>query len=201
MYIEAIILGLIIGVARNGRLANFFEVRFKGWTLSILAFLLFLIPYILKLTGSSFDKLQIFPFISMAICAVIAILNFEKLGMKVILLGILLNLVVMGLNDYQMPLDVIKMQTLGFDSFVESMEAGDVINYTKLEGAHPVSGFLGKVIALPKVYPLTKVLSLGDIIISIGVVLVIQYEMLLASVKSRGAMVQFTYNSRSKYRK
>lgn len=201
MYIEAIILGFIIGFARNGRLVNFFEVRFKGWALSILAFLLFLIPYILKLTGTPFEKLQIFPFISMAICALIALMNFEKLGMKVILFGILLNLVVMGLSDYKMPLDVVKMEALGFGSFVESMEVGDVINYVSLEGAHPISDYLGKVIALPKVYPFTKVLSVGDFIISLGFILVIQYEMLLSSVKSRGAMVQFTYNSRSRYRK
>lgn len=196
MYIEAIILGLIIGFARNGRLANFFEVRFKGWALSILAFVLFLIPYLLRIMESPFEKLQIFPFLAMVICAIIALLNFEKNGMKILLIGVLLNLVVMGLNDFKMPIDAIKMEALGFTSFIESLKEGYVVNYISMDGAHPISTILGKVIALPDFYPLKKVLSAGDLIISIGIASIIQYEMLLSSVKSRGSMVHFSYNTK-----
>ena len=196
MYIEAIILGLIIGFARNGRLANFFEVRFKGWALSILAFALFLIPYLLRIMESPFEKLQIFPFLAMVICAIIALLNFEKNGMKILFIGVLLNLVVMGLNDFKMPIDAIKMEALGFTSFIESLKDGYVVNYMSMDGAHPISTILGKVIALPDFYPLKKVLSAGDLIISIGIAAIIQYEMLLSSVKSRGSMVHFSYNTK-----
>ncbi len=196
MYIEAILLGLIIGLVRNGRLSNFFEVRFKGWGLSILAFLLFLVPYAMKLLDISFEKLQIFPFAAMVICALIAILNFEKTGMKILLLGILLNLVAMGMNDFKIPIDTAKMANLGFNSFVESMKNGEVINYTALSNAQGFSKYLGKIIALPNAYPFAKVLSIGDFIVSLGIAFIIQYEMLLSSLKSRGSMIQFTYNSR-----
>lgn len=198
MYIEAIILGLIIGFARNGRIVNFFDVRFKGWALSILAFVLFLVPYLLRITDSSFGKLQIFPFLAMVLCAVIALLNFEKTGMKILFVGVLLNLLVMGLNDFKMPIDAIKMEALGFTSFIESLKGGYVVNYMSMDGAHPISALLGKVIALPDFYPLKKVLSAGDLIISLGIIFVIQYEMLLSSVKSRGSMVRFTYNTKFK---
>ncbi|MDH8678613.1 DUF5317 family protein [Fusibacter bizertensis] len=196
MYIEAILLGLIIGLARNGRLTNFFEVRFKGWGLSILAFLLFLVPYGLKLLDISYDKLQIFPFAAMVICALIALMNFEKTGMKILLVGILLNLIAMGFNDFKMPMDTVKMASLGFNSFVESMNNGDVVNYMPLSQAEGFSKYLGKIIALPKAYPLAKVLSIGDFIVSIGIAFIIQYEMLLSSLKSRGSMLRFTYNSK-----
>ena len=196
MYIEAIIIGVIIGMARNGRLSNFLEVRFKGWYLCFFAFVLFLVPYGLKLTHIQFDTIQIFPYIAMAICALIAWMNFQKNGMKIILLGIVLNLIVMGFNDFLMPIDTIKMTALGFDSFVESLKNGNVINYIALEKAVPMSQYLGKVIALPDFYPLAKVLSIGDIIVSIGIVWVIQYDMLLASLKSKGSMLQFTYNTK-----
>ncbi|GAB6107679.1 DUF5317 family protein [Fusibacter bizertensis] len=196
MYIEAILLGVIIGLARNGRLSNFFEVRFKGWGLSILAFLLFLVPYGLKLFDITYEKLQIFPFAAMVICGVIALLNFEKNGMKILLVGILLNLIAMGLNDFRMPMDTVKMANLGFNSFVESMKNGDVINYIPLTDAQGFSKYLGKIIALPNAYPFAKVLSIGDFIVSLGIVFIIQYEMLLSSLKSRGSMIQFTYNSR-----
>ncbi len=196
MYIEAIILGVIIGMARNGRISNFFEVRFKGWGLSILAFLLFLVPYGIKVFGIGFENVEVFPFASMVVIAIITLLNFEKTGMKIIFLGLALNLVIMGLNGFQMPIDTLKMTDLGFHSFVESLGNGEVVNYTTLEGAHSLSPFLGKVIELPKAYPLAKVLSLGDVLISLGIVVLIQYEMLLSSLKSKGSMVQFSYNSK-----
>jgi len=196
MYIEAIIVGLIIGAARNGRLSNFFEVHFRGWALSILAFVLFLIPYLMRLMESTSGSLQIFPYIAMVLCAIIVLLNFEKLGMKILFVGVLLNLVVMGLNDFKMPIDTIKMAALGFTSFIESLKDGYVVNYMSMEGAHPISKLLGKVIALPDFYPLKKVLSLGDFIISLGIIVIIQYEMLLSSVKSRGSMVRFSYKTK-----
>lgn len=196
MYLEAIILGVLIGLARNGRLSNFFEVKFKGWALSILALILFVVPYGLRLADIPFEKIQIFPYIAMGICALITVLNFEKFGMKLIFLGLVLNMVIMGFNNYQMPVDALKMTQLGFDSFVESLKINEVVNYTTLDGSHALSQYLGKVIALPKVYPFAKLLSLGDIIITIGVVFLIQYEMLLSSLKTKGSMVQFTYNSR-----
>lgn len=196
MYLEAIVIGLIIGFFRNGRLMNFFEVKFKGWTLSIIALIVFLIPFGINLFTDSNEQTAIYPFIAMVICALIVLFNFEKTGMKILLLGLLLNLVVMGLNDFRMPIDTVKMEALGYGSFVASMSEGNVINYATMEQAHPISVYLGKIIALPKVYPLAKLISIGDIIISIGIAWIIQYEMLLSSVKTRGSMLQFSYKSR-----
>lgn len=196
MYLEAVILGLIIGVARNGRLANLFDVRFKGWILSILAFILFLLPYLLLALDIGVERMQIFPYAAMVLIAIISLLNFEKMGMKIFMVGLLLNLIVMGLSDFKMPIDAAKMSALGFTSFIESMSSGDVVNYVALEDAHGLGAFLGKIIALPKVYPLARVISVGDIIVSIGIAYIIQYEMLLSSLKSRGSMVQFSYNTK-----
>ncbi len=198
MYIEAIVLGLMIGIARNGRISNFLEVRFKGWSLSLFALVLFIVPYILKFAHVEFDQIQIFPFIAMGIIALIALMNFGKTGMKIVFLGITLNLIVMGLNDFLMPIDTVKMTQLGFDSFVESLNNGNVVNYIDIQRADSIAKYLGKVIALPNVYPLAKVLSIGDIIISIGIAWVIQYDMLLASLKTKGSMLQFTYNPRGR---
>ena len=200
MYIEAVILGIIIGLARNGRLSNFFEAQFKGWVLSFFALLLFLMPYLLKVLDVSYDKLQIFPYFAMVIIALIALLNFQKTGMKILLVGLVLNLIVMGLSDYKMPVDTTAMETLGFGSFVESMDQGEVVNYVRLSESDGVGGLLGKVIPLPKAYPFAKVLSFGDIIVSVGIAFIIQYEMLLSSLKARGSMVQFTYNTKFRRR-
>ncbi len=196
MYIEAIILGLIIGFVRNGRLNNFYEAHFKGWILAFLAFLLFLVPYGIKILDIPFEQLALIPYISMCLIALVALFNFERNGMKIILLGLALNLLIMGLNGYRMPVDAAAMEAMGHGSFVESLTNGSIVNYMTLDGANVLSPYLGKIIALPKAYPLTELLSIGDIIVSIGIVVLIQYEMLLSAVKSRGSMLQFTYNSR-----
>ena len=196
MYIEAIILGLIIGFVRNGRLNNFYEAHFKGWILAFLAFLLFLVPYGIKILDIPFEQLALIPYISMCLIALVALFNFERNGMKIILVGLALNLLIMGLNGYRMPVDAVAMEAMGHVSFVESLTNGSIVNYMTLDGAHALSPFLGKIITLPKAYPLTEILSIGDIIVSIGIVVLIQYEMLLSAVKSRGSMLQFTYNSR-----
>ena len=201
MYLEAVVLGLIIGVARNGRLANFFDVKFKGWFLSILAFVLFLSPYLMLAVGITHEKLQIFPYAAMAIIAFIALLNIDKMGMKILLFGLVLNLLIMGLNDFKMPIDAVKMSGLGFSSFIESMKSGDVVNYMALDESHGLSVYLGKVIALPKAYPFAKMISVGDVIISLGIAFIIQYEMLLSSLKSKGSMVHFSYNTKFKRRR
>lgn len=196
MYIEAIILGIFIGFIRNGRLNIFYEAHFKGWILAFLAFLIFLVPYGIKIFDIPFEDLALIPYVSMCIIALVALFNFEKNGMKIILLGLALNLLIMGLNGYKMPVDAVAMEAMGHTSFVESLTSGTIVNYMTLEGAHALSPYLGKIIALPKAYPLTEVLSIGDIIVSIGIIVLIQYEMLLSAVKSRGSMLQFTYNSR-----
>lgn len=201
MYLEAVVLGLIVGVIRNGRLANFFDVKFKGWFLSIFAFVLFLSPYLLLALNISHETLQIFPFAAMAVIAIIALMNFEKMGMKILLLGLVLNLLIMGMSDFKMPIDAVKMSDLGYASFIESMNNGDVVNYVALDDAHGLGVFLGKVIALPKAYPLAKMISIGDVIISLGIAFIIQYEMLLSSLKSRGSMVHFSYNTKFKRRR
>lgn len=194
MYIEAIVIGLIVGMIRNGRISNFLEVRYKGWALSLFALVLFLVPYILKLAHINLDIIQVFPYAAMVIIAIIALMNFSRFGMKLIFLGLAMNLVIMGMNHFLMPIDTVKMTALGFDSFVESLKVGNVVNYMDVTKAVPLSRYLGKVIALPEIYPLAKVLSVGDLIVSIGIAWVIQYDMLLASLKSKGSMLQFTYN-------
>jgi hypothetical protein len=196
VYIEAILIGLLIGFIRNGRIANFNNARFKGWALIIPAFLAYLVPYGLGLFDIPFDTPEIFPFAAMGFVALIALLNLEKTGMKLFFTGVALNLIVTAINGFFMPIDLEMMRGLGYDSFVESIVNGSVVNYMDSTNAVSWSVYLGKIIGLPKVYPLASVISIGDILVSLGMVMTIQNEMMLHSMRVKGSMVRFSYKSR-----
>ncbi|MDN5351999.1 MAG: hypothetical protein PWQ12_919 [Clostridiales bacterium] len=196
MYIEAIVIGLIIGLIRNGRISNFGEVRFKGWPLAIAAFFCFIIPYGLGIFGIPFESPQIFPFAAMGIIVLLALANHDRMGMKLIALGTILNMVAMAPNYFLMPLDLSLMNSLGYGSFVSSVTDGSVVNYIDAAQAVPWTVYFGKFFALPAAYPLSRALSIGDVAVSLGVLLLIQSEMRLFSGRYRGSTVQFSYRSK-----
>jgi len=196
MYIEAILIGLLIGMIRNGRLVNFNNAKFRGWALAVLAFVVYLVPYALKIFSIDFQNPQWFPFAAMGLIAVVALVNFDKTGMKLFFIGTLLNMAVMALNGFMMPIDIEKMRALGFESFVESVTNGTIVNYIDSMNASQWTVYFSKVIALPNWYPLARVISIGDIVISFGVALVIQNEMLLHTMRTKNSMVRFSYKSK-----
>lgn len=196
MYLEALLIGFGIGAIRNGRFMYFNATRFKGWTLMFASFFIYIIPYFLHLFKIPFAHTAWISYGAIAVAAVLVILNLDKLGMKLILVGILLNLVVMGFYQGAMPIDIEKMENLGYQSFAESVRKGNVVNYIDISEVEGFQSYLGKIIPLPRFYPLSKVLSIGDILVSIGIVLLIQNEMLLKSTRMKGSMLSFSYKSK-----
>ncbi|MGX8796326.1 DUF5317 domain-containing protein [Fusibacter sp. JL298sf-3] len=196
MYLEALLLGFIIGIARNGRLMYFNASRFKGWTLAFVAFLVYVIPYALYFMNIGFKHMQWLSFVAMVLILFIVLLNIQRRGMKLIFIGTLLNLIVMAVYGGRMPIDIEHMRLLGYSSFAESVLDGTVVNYIDVASVQGVFQYLGKVVPLPSFYPLAKVISIGDIVVSIGICLLIQNEMRLQSTRMRGSMVQFSYKSK-----
>ena len=193
LILEAIVLGLALGFVRNGRLNNFADMKFRGGFLIILGFIAFVMPFISGILGFDLDNIQLYPFIAGIIGMLVIIFNIEKSGMKLILLGGLINLIIIGLNHFQMPVDLTKMAAAGMGSLVDSIQSGSIINLIGLENSHFLSQYLGKIFILPSWYPLNKLLSIGDIIMSIGIIFLVQGEMMMFSSK-RGNMVTFQYN-------
>lgn len=196
MYLEAILLGLIIGFIRNGSFQNFMNAKFKGWIMAPIAFIVFLAPYIMALLGIEIANPSILPFIGMVVCALILIVNHDKRGVKLILIGTALNLIVMGLNGFKMPVATEGILSTSLSPFANSVSQGDIINYSVMPSGDLISKVLGKSIFLPEGYPLNRILSVGDIIISLGIVLLIQEEMRFHVKKLKNTMVRFSYRDR-----
>ncbi|MDO4753667.1 MAG: DUF5317 family protein [Bacillota bacterium] len=196
MYLEALVLGLLIGILRKGRVGHFLSYPFKYRYMALAALFVFVLPYFLQVLKVP-TAYEVFPFISMVILSLVVLLNHKTLGMKMLLAGLLLNLVIIGVNDFKMPIDTEKLAATGEAGvvFVNSLESGEILNYRPLTNAAGLSQLLGKVLALPSWYPFVRILSVGDILSSIGVVLILQQTMM---TYRKGDMLHFTFRPGSR---
>ncbi len=193
MFIEGTIIGLIIGKIRRGRFSNLEHLSIRAWPLIVLAFLIQISPIFSK-ELPILQKLEPYAFlISLVLLAIVLIVNLRKKGTWALLLGVILNIIVIIFNKYKMPISLESLELAGLYPMVEGIKSGDIVNYISLEQVNNWTKILGKYIVIPQPYPLSKVLSIGDIFITLGLILLIQGEMLKDRFNSRNKMIRFGY--------
>ena len=196
MIMEAILLGLLIGFLRNGRWHHLMDIEFKGWYLIFAGALLQIVPIAATRLTETYSALQWAPFIGMSLIFMAVLMNWKLKGFKLLAAGALLNLLVMLVHGGKMPISIGMTQLAGLSSYAESIKAGTVINLISFEQANEVLRYLGKVIPIPKPYPLAKVISIGDVLITAAIVYFIQGEMIYYHFRSKGKMLKFSIKSR-----
>lgn len=196
MFIEAIILGLLIGIIRGGRVSNLQNYNIRGWYLIIVAVIVQMLPIFMKQMGFLENNLHVVGFFGLVLMIVVVFINVRVPFFPVILVGGLLNIIAMILNSFKMPVMLEKLEGAGLTDLMGSILNGSILNYSSAEGANIVAQYLGKIYAFPEIYPLASIVSIGDIIMSIGLMLSIQSIMMTTFFKKRGSMVQFSYRSK-----
>lgn len=196
MFIEALLLGILIGVVRNGRLTNLIDMQIRGAFLVLLSFVLQLSPMVLARMGVTESWLVLLPFAAMLLIAGALLLNLNKPGVWLLLLGLGANIVAMSINGFHMPVNMDTLQVAGLTGLRETILDGSVINYIPASNAVPWTVWLGKFIPVPRPYPVPQILSPGDVLISIGIIALIQGEMNRALFRPRGRMVSYSYKNR-----
>ncbi|MGE5140486.1 MAG: DUF5317 domain-containing protein [Rudaea sp.] len=155
---------LLIALLRGGRPANLaqFDIRFL-W----LAF----VPFVLQLwlfspLGSPYNEderlVQLAYFGSMAIAALILLLNRHIPGLTWIAAGLALNLLVISLNGGFMPVSSQAREVAGLGPI--SGRDNNVVPLTE----STLLPFLADIIPIPSWVPLANVLSIGDMVIAAG---------------------------------
>ncbi|MDK2919023.1 MAG: hypothetical protein PWQ37_1756 [Candidatus Petromonas sp.] len=196
MFLEAAILGLLIGIIRKGRFSNLAEIKINGWILIFIAVLLQLLP-LLAPAFPFVEKYQRYFYIASTILILFVVtINLNKKGFRIISIGVLLNLFVMLMNGFKMPIYLEGLKFAGLESIVKGIETGDILNYMPLEKVMDWTKYFGKFIVVPKPYPLAKVISVGDIFMSLGIVLFIQGEMTKSYLTMKSRMIRMGYKSR-----
>jgi len=204
MLVESVVTSVAVGKARGGKIKNIGNVNFRGWYLFIIGFIIeFAAVYInaKKIVNLSDIVSTYFVFIhgfSYILIFIGLILNFNKKSMMLIFIGALLNFMVIMANGGMMPVSGQELQDLGLFEELNNLSSEVRITHTLLDDSTKLP-ILGDIISTPRFYPLSKIFSIGDIFISIGVFLFIQGAMLTNSRFNRKTnMISFEYRVRKK---
>lgn len=177
MLIESIVIGIAVGYFRRGKLSRLANLHLKA---PYLLFLAVIIESILNyslinhndiiLPGYSFLAIMIqYLLVFVFIC-----LNLDRPYIQLIGIGILLNFIVIAANYGSMP---VSAQILDLASPTKKMgllREGKFYSYKLIEPG-VLLWFLGDTIRIS--FPLRQFISLGDIILSAGVLMLIQQSM------------------------
>lgn len=197
MLLESLTLGFIIGIVRNGRFSNISAIPFRGMLFLILGLVLQITPIFLGIFKVYQPYYALIAFLGVLCIFGSIIRNIEVKGFWIIALGALINVLVMAFNGYAMPIHLAGLENIGMKPLMDTIADGSVINYVSREGLNGVSYWFGKWIPIPYPAPLGRLISFGDIIMSIGIVWFVQAEMTSKRYLSQnGRMIRHTYMGR-----
>ncbi len=170
MLVDSLVIGFLVGKLRGGRFTNLIHVKIISPWLVLAAF------------SMQYVAMFIFPqlvqqaiFISYVCLMLFCFLNRQNYGFYFMFAGILLNVIVMFANEGRMPVEGKAAQSLSPQDY-PALEAG-VYGKHVLMSDQTKLNFLGDIFYLKSPYPHPTIVSLGDIIFSIGVILFI-YKMM-----------------------
>jgi hypothetical protein len=196
MLIESLVASIIVGIIRGGRLRRLSYIKInKIWIfiiaaviqISIILFSLNNVQSVLRYI----KELYIFSYILLFIGI---ILNLRYKSLWLVFIGGILNLVSFIANNGKIPVSIESMRLAGMDNITYFVEEGKLPLYEQITEFTKYS-ILGDIITVPEPYPFPQILSIGDIVISLGLFLFIQSIMLDRDLE-RSTMFRFKYRSR-----
>ncbi|WP_199617338.1 DUF5317 domain-containing protein [Paenibacillus alkalitolerans] len=180
MVYDGIVIGLVVGLIRSGffqGLRGLSQLKLvAGWIFPLLLILQFIVFF---LQGRYEVVTQYSGYFFMAVYVaglIFLFLNRENSGFKLIFTGVFLNFLVMALNGGVMPVSIEAAEVLG-GNFVAELQNNDVIYKHAMLREDTLLPFLGDIIPLTSPYPRQQVISIGDIVMNIGIYVFLQSVM------------------------
>jgi len=189
----ALCLALLLGLmALGGRASDLTHVQVKWGWLAPLAFLMqaYLIFFPAERAGDVLSPRSLLLVASHVLLFVVIWQNRHLSGIKVIGLGLLLNFLVMIVNGGFMPITPETLVQIGYDGNASQLETGYIVGRTKNVVAEPGEAslwFLSDVMVIPRPFPIPTALSLGDLLIVLGVFFFLREAMFLHKVSASPA--------------
>jgi len=179
LYIYIIIISILIGLLRKGKLSNLTQISLKRIELLILACLIqgglvFFGTRKVKFILDYSSYAMIFSYIVLVLAVWY---NKELKGMKIIALGIIFNFAVIVANGGHMPVLLSSLYRVGLNDFALILKEGSYVTHTLIT-EKTLCAFLADVIPLPPPFPGPSVISVGDFLMFFGVFILIQNAML-----------------------
>jgi len=190
---EGIFIGLLLGKLNGGRLRYFERLSIRAWPLILAAFVLQIYPMFLG-KDSLYQRFQLYSYaISYLLLIICAALNLDQKGVWLILAGLLMNAAVVFLNQMRMPISFSGLERAGLQEMMQAIQKGEILYYIPLEGVKNWIRVLGKWIVIPKPYPFAKVVSIGDLLMTLGLIWWIRGNMVRGIFSRKAEMLRFRY--------
>ena len=170
MFFEALILGIVIGFIRRGKISRLAYVNFNWKALIYISALLYLAIVVMNLGLFNYNSplYSIFLLLVYIFTGLFLIANISMKFMAVPLIGLVLNLLAFLANSFKFPLSSEAAAKLYGTEMLELLNSGKILLFTPAEGS--TLSFLGNIITIGN----WIIVSVGDIITAIGVILVVQ---------------------------
>lgn len=177
MVFDGIIISFIVGLFRKGNLRGLAQLKLKwGWVFPLLL-VIQLIVFVFQNKIKFLGQVSGFIYIAVYVLGLLFLfMNRKNPGFIFILIGVFLNFLVMVINGGRMPVSIDAASVLE-PGYVEALKQSLYAKHQMLTSSTKL-GFLGDIIPLSDPYPRTQIISIGDVIMNIGVFVFIQYLML-----------------------
>lgn len=181
MVYDGIIIGIVVGFFRGGwqleGIRRLGQLRLKaGWVFPLLL-LVQLVIFYLQGKFALLASMNGILFMAVYVTGMIFLwLNRHHPGFTLILIGVLLNFLAMAVNGGRMPVSLTASTILG-PYYMELLSSGEVISKHVMMDTSTRLPFLGDIIPLSSPYPRTQVISIGDVIMNLGIFFLIQHLM------------------------
>lgn len=180
MLVDTVVVSALVGKLRGGSLSSLGEVPLKRIEIIVAAFAVEALVVALGLRGIELvSVISPYAFLYAYASLLYAVwVNRDIRWMSLIGLGILLNFSVILANSMRMPVSADALVAAGMSQQVAAIEAGRVLTYKLMDSTTRLR-LLGDIIPICSPYPVHRVVSLGDLVMALGVFLLIQREMLM----------------------
>lgn len=182
MFLEALIFGIIVGYIRRGKISRLSYVDFNFIPLIYISALFYLGIIVINLGLYDYESFLYSTFLigSMVLTGLFLIANLSIKYMFIPLIGLGLNLLSFFTNKFKFPLSPQAAEQIYGAEAVELLNKGKLLFFTSSETA--TLSYLGNIIPVGNWF----VVSIGDIITALGIVLVVQCIMADKYIQNRG---------------
>lgn len=178
MIIEGLLLSLVIGKLRGGKIGKLAKLDLKKWYLFLLAFALeFSLLFGYSRNISLFTEYYFYFHLASYILLFLGfIFNIRVLWLDIAFLGVVMNALVIFLNGGRMPVSVEALHLVELPDYAAQLMGNQVATHQVLTKEMTL-WYLGDILPLIPPYPFNKVISIGDLLITIGVFFLVQKAM------------------------
>ena len=178
MIIEFLLLSIVIGALRGGSIKDFYNTFFRRTWVITLGLVMYVGTFYFGLRGYSLvlNNIEKIYILSYIVILLGIIMNIRFREVFIVGIGAIMNLAVYLYNGGNVPILNKSLEILGIDNGINILGAKEGTFFIEMVEATKLSN-LGHIISLPEPYPYPQIISFGDLIMAIGVLLLIQSVM------------------------